>query len=105
MARVTAAAATGKPTGAPAYVSDEANGQLIWRYAQSQGAPVATSPPGMGEGEYGPPPAPRAVVVVVGTAHVRGMCRGWEAALQRAGDVAEFAAESRVEDLEEGDKA
>jgi hypothetical protein len=95
MARVTAAAATGAPTGAPAYVADDAGGQLVWRYAMPSGGPSGAAPAGLGEGEYGPPPGgARSVVVVVGTAHVRGMCREWEAALDRAGDVGEFVAEA-----------
>jgi len=101
MARVAAAAAAGLPTGAPAYVADEINGQLVWRYAQSAGAPLGSSPKGLGEGEYAPRAPPRAVVVVVGTAHVRGMCREWEGALARAGDVEEFVAEAKWRELEE----
>ena len=102
MARVAAAAATGAPTGAPAYVAGEAGGQLVWRYAMSAGAPLGSAPRGVGEGEYAPPQGgARAVVVVVGTAHVRGMCREWRAALERPGDVAEFVAEAKWDDDEE----
>ena len=38
----------------------------------------AGAPAGAGDGEYAPLQAPRAVVAVVGSAHVRGMCRQWE---------------------------
>jgi hypothetical protein len=91
MARVAAAAATGAPTGAPAYVADEANGQLVWRYAMARDAPEGSAPKGLGEGEYLPPAGAKNVVVVVGTAHVRGMCREWETALARPGDVGKLA--------------
>lgn len=101
MARVAAAAATGAPTGAPAYVADDAGGQLVWRYAMSKDAPLGSAPRGIGEGEYLPPPGgAKSVVFVVGTAHVRGMCREWERALAAAGDVGEFVAEAKWEDFE-----
>lgn len=100
MARVAAAAATGKPTGAPAYVADEAGGQLVWRYAMAAGGPEGSAPRGLGDGEYGPAAGVKNVVVVVGTAHVRGMCAAWEEALARPGDVGELApaAERKPED-------
>ncbi|KAI8474734.1 MAG: hypothetical protein J3K34DRAFT_118612 [Monoraphidium minutum] len=91
MARVAAAAAVGAPPGAPAYVAGEAGGQLVWRYAMADGGPEGASPKGLGEGAYAPPRGVKSVVVVVGTAHVRGMCRAWGDALARPGDVGELA--------------
>lgn len=67
-------------------------GQLIWRYMMSQGGPARSSPQGWGDGEYTPlsSPAPQAVVAVVGSAHVRGMCQQWSNALQQPGQVEEL---------------
>lgn len=84
MARALAAAASGRPEGlTPAFVRADGG---AFRYAMPRGGDHGVCPPGRGDGEY-LAEAARAVVAVVGTAHVRGI----EAALRRAaapgGDV------------------
>jgi hypothetical protein len=91
MARVIAAAAQGAPTGAPAYVAGSlGNGQLVWRYAMAPDAPARSSPSGLGDGAYVAGQPPRSVVAVLGSAHVRGICKQWPEATGRAGQVAEL---------------
>ena len=89
------AAAAGGPAGGPAYVADQVDDgcgggtRTVWRYAGPAPAPppsaASPSPPWppraaparAGEGPYTPPPAPRAVLAVVGSAHVPGMQAAW----------------------------
>ena len=89
MATALLAAATGRPQGlTPAYVvTRAADGSTALNYAQPEGGNVAACPPGTGAGAYKPLPAPRAVVGVVGTAHVRGIVAAWERQLARGGDT------------------
>jgi hypothetical protein len=51
---------------------------------------VPSAPKGAGDGAYAPLAAPRAVVAVVGSAHVRGMCRQWHESLGAPGAVHEL---------------
>jgi hypothetical protein len=44
-----------------------------------------------GEGEYEPPAAPRAIVAIVGTAHVPGMRRVWARLERGEADATELA--------------
>jgi len=87
MARALAGSAEGTQGLCPAYVRDEVNGQTMWRLMQAQGAPPESSPKGLGDAEYTPIKGARAVVKVVGTAHVRGMMRAWDKALKQPADV------------------
>ena len=50
----------------------------MWRYGMPGGGPDLAAPKGWGEGEYVPAQGAAAVVAVVGSAHVRGICREWE---------------------------
>ena len=80
MAAVAHAAAGGEAL-APAYARDKGgSGPSVWRYAAPAAAAAikGAAPPRVGEGEYALPPTPRAIVAVVGTAHVPGMRREWE---------------------------
>eukprot|EP00887_Chlorella_sp_A99_P000855 scaffold5.g855.t1 len=83
MARALLAAAEGGPPEGltPAYVATHAaDGEdVVYHYAQPAGGLPAACPPGTGAGAYAVAPAPRpaAVVAVVGTAHVRGICAEW----------------------------
>lgn len=42
------------------------------------GSPPESAPAGMGDGVFDPLQAPRSVVAIVGSAHVRGMVRDWK---------------------------
>eukprot|EP00879_Flechtneria_rotunda_P017203 GHRR01018021.1.p1 GENE.GHRR01018021.1~~GHRR01018021.1.p1 ORF type:complete len:276 (+),score=149.45 GHRR01018021.1:153-980(+) len=90
MARVLAAAATGTNPNAPAYIADQDGQQLIWRYMVPEGATASSAPTGAGDGPYTPLAAPSAVVAVIGSAHVRGMCRRWQGSITAAGQVDEL---------------
>lgn len=81
MAKALAAVATGKPGVAPAYVLDTVEGQAVWRFAAPEGAPLRSAPAGYGDGAIGAMSGVRAVVGVIGSAHVRGMVRGWREAV------------------------
>ncbi|KAF6254495.1 hypothetical protein COO60DRAFT_1703286 [Scenedesmus sp. NREL 46B-D3] len=87
MARVVAAAAQGSNPNVPAYVADQDNGQLIWRYMVPEGATASSAPSGAGDGPYVPLAGPAAVVSVVGSAHVRGMVQMWQDSLAAAGQL------------------
>ena len=68
---------TGRPS-APAYVLDSAGGRQAWRYMQpkmpANGDPLV----GYGDGCYADmSEPPKAVVAIVGTAHVGGIVREW----------------------------
>lgn len=69
--------AAGQPAS-PAYVSNDDGGRRMWRYGMPGGGPDLAAPNGWGEGEYVPVQDAAAVVAVVGSAHVRGICREWE---------------------------
>lgn len=43
-----------------------------------EGGPEQATSSGNGEGEYKPEQAPKTLVAVVGSAHVRGILREWE---------------------------
>lgn len=86
MARACAAAASGRAEGlSPAYVltrpaADEVGAPAaVLHYAMPVGGEPGACPLGAGAGQYTPLAGPRSVVVVVGTAHVRGMIRQWKA--------------------------
>lgn len=68
----------------------DTDGQLIWRYAMPQGKTASSAPQGGGDGAYAPLQAPSAVVAVVGSAHVRGMCKAWQDSLAAPGQVDEL---------------
>ena len=92
MAGALWAAASGQPAG-PAYVPDAVDDgcgggpRTVWRYAgpgepasassSSTSWPARAAPARTGEGPYAPPPGPRAVVAIVGSAHVPGMQAAW----------------------------
>jgi pheromone shutdown protein TraB len=95
MADVLAAAALGLPSGAPAMIATDDCGPLLWRFMAAQRAPAAASPAGLGDAEYAPLPAPHALVAVVGSAHVRGICHQWGNALQRT----QQAGSAQLDDL------
>lgn len=89
MARSCAAAASGRPEGlTPAYVltrpatssSGNSSAAAVLQYAMPVGGDPGPCPPGAGAGQYQALAGPNTVVAVVGTAHVRGMVREWEAA-------------------------
>lgn len=61
----------------PAYVVDTSEGQPVLRYMMAEGAPNKVAPTGKGDGAYKPIAGPRAVVAIIGSAHVRGMCQEW----------------------------
>jgi len=65
----------------------DADGQLIWRYVMPEGASASSVPAGGGDGAYSPLQGPSAVVAVVGSAHVRGMCKAWQDSLAAPGQV------------------
>uniref|UniRef100_A0A383WD58 Uncharacterized protein n=1 Tax=Tetradesmus obliquus TaxID=3088 RepID=A0A383WD58_TETOB len=90
MARVVAAAAQGSNPNVPAYVADQDDGQLIWRYMVPEGATASSAPAGAGDGPYVPLAGPTAVVSVVGSAHVRGMVQRWQESLAAAGQLDEL---------------
>jgi len=91
MARVTAAAASSKPCAAPAFVAGTLpSGQLVWRYMMPKDGPAGSAPKGLGDGAYAPLTGPKAVVGVIGSAHVRGMCKQWEESVKEAGQVEEL---------------
>lgn len=66
------------------------DGQLIWRYMVPEGATASSAPAGAGDGPYVPLAGPRAVVSVVGSAHVRGMVQRWQESLAAAGQLDEL---------------
>jgi hypothetical protein len=92
MARALAAAVAGRPEGGtPAFVRRAgADGREAFQYAMPQGASSGVCPPGRGDGSYALPAGGggKTVVAVVGTAHVRGIVKVWQAAARPGGDVA-----------------
>ncbi len=66
----------------PAYIKDFDLGRTVWRYAMPEASLEEATPSGNGEGQYKPVQAPRTVVAVVGSAHVRGILKEWEAVAQ-----------------------
>ncbi|PNW74532.1 hypothetical protein CHLRE_12g492350v5 [Chlamydomonas reinhardtii] len=82
MAKALAAVATGKAPVVPLYVLDDVDGSAVWRYAMPEAGPARAAPPGFGDGGVGPLAGVRAVVGVIGSAHVRGMVRDWQAAVK-----------------------
>ena len=68
---------------------DTVDGQAVVRYMMAEGAPKKAAPAGAGDGCYKPVAGPTAVVAVVGSAHVRGICRQWSDA-QKTVDVSEL---------------
>ena len=85
MAQACAAAAAGGPAAGlvPAYVlTAAADGAPVLHYAQPEGGRPGACPPGTGAGTYAPLEAPRAIVALVGTAHVRGMVAAWPEACE-----------------------
>ena len=52
--------------------------------------PAGSAPKGLGDGAYAPLTGPKAVVGVIGSAHVRGMCKQWEESVKEAGQVEEL---------------
>lgn len=65
----------------------DAEGQLIWRYVMPEGPTANSAPQGAGDGAFTPLQGPAAVVAVVGSAHVRGMCKAWQDSLAAPGQV------------------
>lgn len=77
----------GEGNGAPAYVPDVHKDQIVCRLFMPEDGPRQSAPMGTGDGAYiplnGNTPRndsypKRRIVAIVGTAHVRGMCKEWE---------------------------
>ncbi len=66
------------------------DGQLVWRYMVPDGSAAFSAPAGSGDGPFTPLAGPQALVAVVGSAHVRGMVKGWQGSLAAAGQVDEL---------------
>lgn len=66
----------------PAFVMEEQAGFTVMRYMMADGAPNKAAPCGKGDGAYQPLDSAESVVAVVGSAHARGMCRQWDAAMK-----------------------
>lgn len=64
----------------PAFVLDTSGDRHTWQYAMPEGAPAGCVTPGGGLGTYRGVAGPRAVVAVVGSAHVGGIVREWSQA-------------------------
>ncbi|KAL6762267.1 hypothetical protein V8C86DRAFT_2518932 [Haematococcus lacustris] len=88
MVRAAAAAATGAVSVAPAFVrGQQEGGRPLWRFMMPEWGNSLAAPVGLGDGAVQPVQGPRAVVCVVGSAHVRGMVREWDDALRTPGQV------------------
>lgn len=74
----------------PAYVRDEQDGRQVWRFMMPEQAPAQAAPAGLGDGAYKPLKGARAVVGVIGSAHVRGMIREWPESLKAPAAVQEL---------------
>lgn len=61
---------------------EEQDDFTVLRYMMADGAPNKAAPTGKGDAAYQPLGDAQAVVAVIGSAHVRGMCREWDKALQ-----------------------
>jgi hypothetical protein len=72
----------GRDGQVPGFVLDEVDGLTVLRYMMAEGAPNKAAPKGKGDGAYTPLEGPETVVAIVGSAHVRGMCRQWQNAQQ-----------------------
>lgn len=81
---LTWGAGAGRDGQVPAFVVDEVDGYTVLRCMMAAGAPNKSAPTGMGDGAYEPFIGAEAVVAVVGSAHVRGMCRRWDATVARS---------------------
>uniref|UniRef100_A0A7S0RDT8 Uncharacterized protein n=1 Tax=Chlamydomonas leiostraca TaxID=1034604 RepID=A0A7S0RDT8_9CHLO len=90
MAKALAGTATGRAAFCPAYVRDEVNGQTVWRLMMPENGPMASAPAGSGDGEFKPLKGVKSVVGVIGSAHVRGMIREWDACVKSPADVADL---------------
>jgi hypothetical protein len=69
----------------PAFILDKVDGFSVLRYMMADGAPNKSAPTGKGDGAYQPLGSAKSVVAVIGSAHVRGMCRRWDSAV-KSGD-------------------
>jgi len=91
MAKSVACLAKGEAGVSPALVATrtEGGGTAVEYVVPKGSEGLASCPQGAGKGAFEPAAGakPRCVVAVVGTAHVGGMIRGWEAALSSSGDV------------------
>ena len=67
-------------SASPGFILDTSEERHAWQYAMPSNAPAGVSQPGNGLGEFTPAKAPSAVVAVVGSAHVGGIVREWQAA-------------------------
>lgn len=75
------ACCAGRDGQVPAFILDEVDGHTVLRYMMADGAPNKAAPTGKGDGAYQPLGTARSVVAVLGSAHVRGMCRRWDGTL------------------------
>ena len=64
----------------PAFVMEEQDGFTVMRYMMADGAPNKSAPTGKGDACYQPLDDAQAIVAVIGSAHVRGMCQEWDSA-------------------------
>jgi hypothetical protein len=62
----------------PAFVLDQVDGHIVLRYMMADGAPNKSAPTGKGDGAYKTQPDADSIVAIVGSAHVRGICRQWD---------------------------
>jgi hypothetical protein len=74
--------AAGRNGQVPAFVLDKVDGYTVLRYMMADGAPNKSAPTGKGDGAYKPLGSAKSIVAVIGSAHVRGMCRRWDGTLK-----------------------
>jgi hypothetical protein len=69
----------------PAFVRDKdpGTGRPLWRFMMPEQGPLISAPQGLGDGAVQPLKSARAVVGIVGSAHVRGMVREWSSSVQQ----------------------
>ena len=78
MAHNLRSASSGEGSSAPAYILDKVRGNWVYRLMMPKGGGPPHVEHGLGDGEYLPLENPKRVVAIVGTAHVRGICRTLE---------------------------
>jgi hypothetical protein len=61
----------------PGFVLDQVDKYTVMRYMMADGAPNKAAPTGKGDGAYEPLPDADSIVAIIGSAHVRGICKQW----------------------------
>lgn len=69
---------TGRDGQVPAYILDEVDGYTVLRYMIAEGASNKAAPTGKGDGAYEPLGNVESVVAIIGSAHVRGICKQFD---------------------------